>query len=98
MCLSGMKYFIESGQMKTKQTIYLSANSTRFPRLPYIDEMIYCIPFLNIFSKLNPLKGQRHEMDIFFEGLNILISTFYDAWMVFKVFQKLFTPLYNYWF
>ncbi len=29
-----------------------------------------------IFLDIVPLKGQIHEMDIFLEGLNILISTF----------------------
>jgi hypothetical protein len=42
------------------------------------------------------LKGQCHEMDIVFEGLNSLISTSVYALMVFKVFQKLFTNIYNY--
>jgi hypothetical protein len=38
-------------------------------------------------------KGQCHEMDIFFEGLNILISTFcVYARMVFKVFQSFSLP------
>jgi hypothetical protein len=39
------------------------------------------------------LKGQSHEMDNFFEGLNILISTFYISAEGFQVFQKLFTIL-----
>jgi hypothetical protein len=41
------------------------------------------------------LKGQCHEMFLFIEGLNILISTFCVA-AGFKVFQKLFTNLYMY--
>jgi hypothetical protein len=42
-------------------------------------------------------EGQCHELDIFFEGLNILISTFcVYARMVFKAFQKLFITLYYY--
>jgi hypothetical protein len=41
------------------------------------------------------LKGHFHEMDIFVEGINILIGTSGYALMVFKVFQKLITVLYN---
>jgi hypothetical protein len=42
-------------------------------------------------------KGQCHEMDIFFEVLSILISSFcVYAPMVFKDFQKLFITLYYY--
>jgi hypothetical protein len=41
------------------------------------------------------LKGQRHEIDTFFDGLNILIVSVY-ALLVFKVFQKLFNTLYNF--
>ncbi len=41
------------------------------------------------------LKGQCDEMD-FFEGLNILSVLSVYALMGLKVFQKLFTTLYNY--
>jgi hypothetical protein len=42
------------------------------------------------------LKGQCHEIDIFFGGLNILgsILSVY-ALMVFKVFQKIFNALHK---
>ncbi len=44
------------------------------------------------------LKGQCHEMDILFEGLNFLSSTLLSvhALMVFQVFQEHFSTLYNY--
>jgi hypothetical protein len=42
------------------------------------------------------LKGQCLEMDIFFEGLNILISSLCVCAEGFKVFQKLFTILENF--
>jgi hypothetical protein len=41
------------------------------------------------------LKGQFHEMDIFFEGLNILISTSCVCADGFQGLSKAFTTLYN---
>jgi hypothetical protein len=45
--------------------------------------------------QLSHLKGQCHEMNIVFEDRNILISAFCAALIGYKVFQKLFTNLYN---
>ncbi len=45
-------------------------------------------------SDRNSLKGQYHEMDIFWKAFLILISTFLYALMVFQVIQKFFTTLY----
>jgi hypothetical protein len=42
------------------------------------------------------LKGQRHEMDIFFNVLNILISTFCVFVDGFQGLSKLSTTLYSY--
>ncbi len=57
--------------------------------------------FFTVFVGSSFLKGQCHERDgYYFEGLNIVISTgtvlSVYALVVFKVFQKLFTTLYNY--
>ncbi len=45
-----------------------------------------------------PLSGQCHEMDYFFEGLNIYITSVLSvyAMMVFNAFYKLFTTVFNY--
>ncbi len=47
---------------------------------------------MNIVS----LKVQCHEMDIFFNGLNILISTFRVCADGFQGFSKVYTTLCNY--
>jgi hypothetical protein len=45
---------------------------------------------MTINNYVIPLKGQCIDMDILFEGLNILISTFcMYSLMVFKIFQTL---------
>ncbi len=50
---------------------------------------LYCLNYVETWI----LKGQCFEMDIYFEGLNILISTFCVCADGFKVLQKLFTTL-----
>jgi hypothetical protein len=49
-----------------------------------------------IYPLHESLKGQCHDMDICFKGLNILFSTFCVCADGFKVFQKLITAQYNY--
>jgi hypothetical protein len=60
-----------------------------------LQEMTPLLPKLSYqFPTAYPriLKGQCHKKD-FFEGLNILISTFCESAVGFNFFQKLFTTL-----
>ncbi len=81
-------------------TLHKSANQKKWGRFrtEYESESFDNYVENERFTVFYGFKGQCHEMDILFEGLNIVISTVRSvhALVVFNVIQKLSSTLYKY--